>query len=56
MEETISNDPKMTQEDKALLKRKLMKFACGTCDMGSLAPPNNVDALPEIAKLLMTEF
>ena len=52
----ISNTPNMTGDDKVLLKRKLMKFVCGTCDAVHTATPEQIEALPEITALLLLNF
>lgn len=52
----ISDNPNMTDGDKALLKRKLMKFVCGTCDAVHTATPEQIEALPEITALLLLNF
>ncbi len=46
----------MTDSDKALLKKKLMKFVCGTADMGAKATPAHCEAVPEVAALLLMCF
>lgn len=52
----ISDEPTMTDLDKALLKKKLMKFVCGTADMGAKATSAHCEAVPEVAKILLTRF
>lgn len=53
---TITDDFFLTLGEKALLKRKLLKFALGTCDMGADAPAQHAEALPRVAELLITRF
>lgn len=52
----ISDDPRLIPGEKALLKRKLLKFVCGTCDMGLNAPAQHAEALPRVAELLVRMF
>lgn len=52
----ISEHPRMTNKDKALLKQKLMKFVCGTCDLGKDATPAHCEALPRVAEILCMWF
>lgn len=46
----------LTDAEKSLVKKKLIKFVCGTCDMGANAPAHNVESLPHVAELLVTKF
>lgn len=52
----VSDASIMTDKDKALLKRKLMKFVCGTCDMATSATPQQCEALPKVADILCRWF
>lgn len=55
-EYAITDSYELTLGERALLKRKLLKFACGTCDMGAGAPAQHAGALPRVAELLLTKF
>ncbi|NGM17748.1 hypothetical protein GMI70_07050 [Eggerthellaceae bacterium zg-893] len=52
----ISREPRMSDEDLALLKHKLMKIVCGTADMGSRAPAEMVSVVPAVARILVEWF
>ena len=53
MEETKTVSDMTSDERKDLIKRKLIKFVCITCDQGSDATPAQLNALPEVARLLL---
>lgn len=44
----------MTEDERIdLVRRKLAKFVCITCDMGCDATPSQLKALPKVASLLL---
>lgn len=53
---TTHEPGRLTKDERELLKRKLFKFACGTCDMGASAPAQHVASLPFVAYLLASKF
>ena len=48
--------PILTDKGRALVKGRLIKFVVGTCDLGAQAPKHMVEAMPEVARLLLKEF
>lgn len=46
----------LTDKGRALIKGRLIKFVVDTCDLGAQAPKHMVEAMPEVARLLLKEF
>lgn len=47
---------RLTDKGRALIKGRLIKFVVGTCDLGAQAPKHMVEAMPEVARLLLKEL
>ena len=48
--------PRLTDTGRAVIKGRLIKFVITTCDLGDSAPECMVEALPEVASILLREF